>query len=181
LRSSMPSSAFRGGRCAGLLRITQSCFRQSDARACRLLPLDLLQRMARISGSCLCLSADLPVISAVRPRVRALDRDVGHDHPWWTCRQLDVQFLYLMELSYPTCSRPRRIERVCVSIASPAHRRLPQLAGRVDIRIVIRACSSCTRVTARRIAQKPKRRPLSRGSSPASYPAKPLASFRTNR
>jgi hypothetical protein len=41
-------------------------------------------------------------------------------------------------------------------------------------------CSGFTHVTARRIAQPP-RRPLSRGSGPAGYPAEPLVSYRINR
>jgi hypothetical protein len=52
---------------------------------------------------------------------------------------------------------------------------------RVGIRVVtFEACSGFTHVTARQIAQPP-RRPSSRGSSPAGYPAKPLVSFRINR
>jgi hypothetical protein len=81
---------------------------------------------------------------------------------------------------------PRRIERVRVSITSPLVQPSPN-GRRVGIRIVtFEACSGFTRVTVRRIAQPPKVTPafaragsFSRGSGPASYPAKPLVSFRT--
>src|SRR5581483_369595 len=63
---------------------------------------------------------------------------------------------------------PRQIERVPVSIASPLVLRSPN--GRtVGIRLVtFEACSGFTRVTARG-----SRLPLSQGSDPAGYPAKP--------
>src|SRR5882672_11469656 len=86
------------------------------------------------------------------------------------------------------CPLPGRIAWVRVSIASPLVQPSPN-GRRVGIRIVtFEACSGFTRVTARRIAQPPKVTPafarpgsLSRGSGPASYPAKPLVSFRTYR
>jgi hypothetical protein len=54
------------------------------------------------------------------------------------------------------CPLPRRIERVCVSIASPLIQPSPK-GRRVGIRIVtFDACSGFTHVTARRIAQPPK-------------------------
>src|SRR5271169_1100596 len=54
------------------------------------------------------------------------------------------------------CPLPRRIERVCVSIASPLMQPSPN-GRRVGIRIVtFEACSGFTRVTAHRIAQSPK-------------------------
>jgi hypothetical protein len=59
---------------------------------------------------------------------------------------------------------------------------LPHIPRRVGIRIVtFEACSGFTRVTARRIAQPPLRRPLSRGSDPSGCPAEPLVSYRTYR
>ena len=64
------------------------------------------------------------------------------------------------------------------SIAEPARSgdtRLPR-ATRVD-----KACSGFIHVTAREIAQPALRRPLSRGSNPAGYPTKLLASYPTNR
>ena len=83
-------------------------------------------------------------------------------------------------LSDVPCPLPRRIERVPMSIASPLMQPSPN-GRRVGIRIVtIEACSGFTRVTAHRIAQPPKAT-LSRGSDPAGYPSKPLASFRTYR
>ena len=67
-----------------------------------------------------------------------------------------------------------------VSIASPLMQPSPN-GRRVGIRIVtFEACSGFTHVTAHRIAQSPKR-PLSRGSGPASYPAEPLVSYQINR
>jgi len=69
---------------------------------------------------------------------------------------------------------------VHVSIASPLMQPSPN-GRRVGIRIVtFEACSGFTHVTAHRIAQSPKR-PLSRGSGPASYPAEPLVSYQINR
>ena len=87
---------------------------------------------------------------------------------------------YPNHLSDVPCPLPRRIERVRVSIASPLMQPSPN-GRRVGIRVVtFEACSGFTHVTARQIAQPPKR-PLSRGSSPSGYPAKPLVSFRINR
>ena len=53
------------------------------------------------------------------------------------------------------CPLPRRIERVCVSIASPLMQPSPN-GRRVGIRVVtFEACSGFTHVTAREIAQSP--------------------------
>src|SRR5271165_7213553 len=79
------------------------------------------------------------------------------------------------------CPLPRWIERVHLSIASPSTRPSP-LFRRVGIHIfTFEACSGFTHVTARWIAQPPKRRPLSRGSDPASHPTRPLVSYQINR
>jgi hypothetical protein len=56
------------------------------------------------------------------------------------------------------------------------HSRLgPRLSWGIRI-VTFEACSGFTHVTARRIARRLKG-PLSRGSSPAGYPAEPLVSF----
>ncbi|CCV11497.1 hypothetical protein MESS4_330046 [Mesorhizobium sp. STM 4661] len=78
------------------------------------------------------------------------------------------------------CPLPRRIERVHMSIASPFTRPSPNLR-RVGIRnVTFEACSGFTRITAHGSLNFP-RRPLSRGSDPASYPTEPLVSYQTNR
>ena len=95
---------------------------------------------------------------------------------------------YPHHLSDVPCPLPRRIERVLMSITSPLMQPSPN-GRRVGIRIVtFEACSGFTRITARRIAQPPKATPrlregrlLSRGFSPASYPTKPLVSYRIYR
>src|SRR6476659_4876344 len=75
---------------------------------------------------------------------------------------------------------PGRSRRVLVSIASPLTRPSPYLR-RVGIRIfTFEACSGFTRVTARWIAQPPKR-PLSRGFNPVDRPTKLLVSYQINR
>ena len=69
---------------------------------------------------------------------------------------------------------------VRVPIASPLIQPSPN-GRRVGIRIVtFEACSGFTHVTARRMLNRLKR-PLSRGSSPAGYPAEPLVSYQINR
>src|SRR3954470_10516348 len=69
----------------------------------------------------------------------------------------------------PRCCRPSRPHPT-------AHSRQPP-----GIRIfTFEAFSGFTRVTARWIANRP-RRPLSRGSSPVRCPTKPLVSYRSNR
>src|SRR5205085_1183031 len=83
----------------------------------------------------------------------------------------------ITRITLPTCRAhiPRRTERVWASIASPFTRPSP-LLRRVGVRIfTFEACSGFTRVTARWIAQPP-RRPLSRGSNPAGRPTKLLVS-----
>lgn len=86
--------------------------------------------------------------------------------PPWTITQGDVETATLAldgsppvttnHLSDVPCPLPRRIERVLVTIASPLV--LPSPNGRrVGIRFSpFEACSGFTRVTARRIAQRPK-------------------------
>ena len=78
----------------------------------------------------------------------------------------------LLTTNHPSdvpCLLPGRIERVRVSIASPAHRSLPQLAGGSTSALLLKLHSRYS-PSDRSAAQ----RTLSRGSSPASYPAKPL-------
>ena len=78
------------------------------------------------------------------------------------------------------CHIPRRTERVRASIASQFTRPSP-LLRRVGVRIfTFEACSGFTRVTARWIAQPPKR-PLSRGFNPVDRPTKLLVSYQINR
>ena len=75
---------------------------------------------------------------------------------------------------------PRRIAWVRVSIASPHVRPSPN-DRRVGIRIrTFEACSGFTLLRPIGSLSGP-RPPLSQGSDPASYPAVPPASFRTNR
>ena len=85
--------------------------------------------------------------------------------------------------NHPTdvpCPLPRRIERVRVSIASPLMQPSPN-GRRVGIRIrTFEACSGFTLLRPIGSLSSP-RPPLSQGSDPASYPAVPPASFRTNR
>src|SRR5271157_4027729 len=72
--------------------------------------------------------------------------------------------------------------RQCKDIQSSPSTRPSPLFRRVGIHIfTFEACSGFTHVTARWIAQPPKRRPLSRGSDPASHPARPLVSYQINR
>jgi hypothetical protein len=85
------------------------------------------------------------------------------------CDERAAREVYPNHLSNVPCPLPRRIERVCVSIASPLTRPSPN-GRRVGIRIVtFEACSGFTHVTARRIAQ------------PSGYPAEPLVSYQINR
>jgi len=87
---------------------------------------------------------------------------------------------YPNHLSDVPCPLPRRIKRVHVSIASPLVQPSPN-GRRVGIRIVtFEACIGFTLLRPAGSLSRP-RRPLSRGSSPASYPAEPLVSFRINR
>ena len=85
--------------------------------------------------------------------------------------------------NHPTdvpCPLPRRIAWVRVSIASPYVRPSPN-DRRVGIRIrTFEACSGFTLLRPIGSLSGP-RPPSSQGSNPASYPAGPPASFRTNR
>jgi hypothetical protein len=81
-------------------------------------------------------------------------------------------------LSNVPCLLPRRIERVRVSIASLARRSFPQMAGGSASALSLsRPAQALLALRPAGLLSRP-RRPLSRGSDPASYPAKPLASFR---
>ena len=79
------------------------------------------------------------------------------------------------------CPLPRRTERVRMSIASRARWSLPRLAGGSASALSLSrpAQASLTLRPAGSLSHP--RRPLSRGSSPAGCPAKPLVSFRTYR
>ena len=91
-----------------------------------------------------------------------------------------VSLDYPNHLSDVPCPLPQRIERVRPTIASRS-RGLPQMAGGsasalslsrpAQASLALRPAGSLSRL----------KRPLSRGSSPASCPAKPLVSFRINR
>src|ERR1700730_15887427 len=85
--------------------------------------------------------------------------------------------------NHPTdvpCPLPRRIAWVRVSIASPHVRPSPN-DRRVGIRLrTFEACSGFTLLRPIGSLSSP-RLPSSQGSDPASYPAQPPASFRTNR
>jgi hypothetical protein len=75
---------------------------------------------------------------------------------------------------------PRRIETVHLSMTSRLVLPSPS-PWRVGIRIsTFEACSGFTILRPAGSLSRP-RRPLSRGSDPASYPAKPLVSYRTHR
>src|SRR5262245_34044291 len=76
------------------------------------------------------------------------------------------------------CPLPRRIAWVRMSIASPRVRPSPN-DRRVGIRI--RTFEACSGFTLLRPIGSLSRPPSSQGSDPASYPAEPPASFRTNR
>jgi len=75
------------------------------------------------------------------------------------------------------CPLPRWTERVHVSML-PHPRGLPRLPGGSASTIHFRGLSLALRPA--RLLNRP-RRPLSRGFDPASYPAKPLVSYQTDR
>jgi hypothetical protein len=84
----------------------------------------------------------------------------------------------ITQITFPACRAqypggPNR----CLSVSSLFARPSP-VNGRVGIHdFTFGACSSFTRVTACKIARPPKGGLLSRGSGPASYPAKSLGSY----
>ena len=84
----------------------------------------------------------------------------------------------ITQITFPACRAhypggPGR----CLSVSSLSARPSP-VNRRVGIHnFTFGACSSFTRVTACRIACPPKRRTLSRGFDPASYPTVPLGSY----
>jgi hypothetical protein len=83
--------------------------------------------------------------------------------------------------TFPTCPPlPRRIKRVRVSIASPLMQPSPN-GRRVGIRIVTFDASQASLMLRPAGLLSRLKRPLSRGSSPASYPAEPLVSYQINR
>ena len=88
----------------------------------------------------------------------------------------------ITQITFPACRAhyPGGLGR-CLSVSSLSTRPSP-VNRRVGIHnFTFGACSSFTRVTACRIACPPKRRTLSRGFDPASYPTVPLGGYHAYR
>jgi aspartyl-tRNA(Asn)/glutamyl-tRNA(Gln) amidotransferase subunit A len=110
-----------------------------------------------------------PIDDAVRPRIRAGAAISSREYLGALAERERLK----LEFGSSGCAC-RLIRRSCS---------LRQIAGgSASAFVSIEACSGLTRITARWIATPLNlRRPLSRGSSPISYPTRPLASFRTYR
>ena len=78
------------------------------------------------------------------------------------------------------CPRPRRIERVRVSIVSPLTRPSPNGRRSASALSLSRPAQASLTLRPAGLLSRP-RRPLSRGSSPSGCPAEPLVSYQINR